>query len=556
MRARVIGSSAAALAVAGLLSGASPAGAAIAEGNVDAVSASSTASNRSLTNLALSYDKDAGTVIARGRFLADPSTGVSAGISVRFGSVNGTTCTTPQVRIAAQLAPNGVVSSNLSTDGSDVNYGGTVAFDGNTAVVTVASAALKGLPYDCVYGDVFTITDPPVRIATTDGWGRVTAPADPPPPAQPAPQPPTPAPTPPPPAQPAPTTPVVAPPKAAKLSIGVTGVPDIVQKNRWITAKVKVTNAGTKTAKDVALKALARKGVTIKPSTVRLAAKLKASKSKTAKVRFKLGSGAGDDVTVRLRASGKGKLKAEGTVGLITKDGRPAPIGSAGPLKGRYFWANEYHYDYAWDNHAVYFVDQQWAYYGFNVNGGLPVDCKAPSQKVDEDGKPLEHEGCVPYTYDKATGAVKVGNLTGEWKDGKLKIGENDFSELLIPAPGARFQVELEHRGFRGLCGLITGCSTWYYSLGLSDGGTFVKTRSSLTTVGDGWSSPYVAAGSYPPDQYGTYVVLENGLMQLSFANGTVEKYPFGVQLKDGKPDPAGEGVLLGETNYYVDPTP
>jgi hypothetical protein len=50
--------------------------------------------------------------------------------------------------------------------------------------------------------------------------------------------------------------------------------------------------------------------------------------------------------------------------------------------------------------------------------------------------------------------------------------------------------------------------------------------------------------------------VLENGLIQLSFANGTIEKYPFGVQLKDGKPDPAGEGVLLGETNYYPDPSP
>lgn len=508
-------------------------------------------------NLALTYDSVAGSVTATGRFLADPSTGAGAALVVHFGTHNPATdtCGTPKVLVIGQLTPSGIVRSSRSDEPSGTDHGGTVTFDGTKAIYTATSDVYKDLPYNCVFGDVRTLDGNQTILADTDGFGKLTARAEPPPPpAQPAPQPA--APTPPPPAQPAPTTPVVAPPKAAKLSIGVTGVPDIVQKNRWITAKVKVTNAGTKTAKDVALKALARKGVTIKPSTVRLAAKLKAGKSKTAKVRFKLGSGAGDDVTVRLRASGKGKLKAEGTVGLVTKDGRPAPIGSAGPLKGRYFWANEYHYDYAWDNHAVYFVDQQWAYYGFNVNGGLPVDCKAPSQKVDEDGKPLEHEGCVPYTYDKATGAVKVGNLTGEWKDGKLKIGENDFSELLIPAPGARFQVELEHRGFRGLCGLITGCSTWYYSLGLSDGGTFVKTRSSLTTVGDGWSSPYVAAGSYPPDQYGTYVVLENGLMQLSFANGTVEKYPFGVQLKDGKPDPAGEGVLLGETNYYVDPTP
>lgn len=555
MRARVIGSSAAVLAAAVLLGVASPAAAAISDGEVSASSPGATPYSRSLTNLAVTYDSGAGSISAIGRFLADPTTGPSAALYVHFGTVSGTTCGTPKALVAVQLAQNGAVISALSTEPSGTNHGGTLGFDGNRVGVTATDEAFKNLPFDCIWGTVQPIGSQ-TELAGTDGWGRMTTRAEPQQP-QPQPQPTTPAATTPPPAQPEPITPPAkAPPKSARLSIGVTGIPDVVQKNRWVTAKIRVTNAGTATAKDVALKALARKGVTIKPGTVKLAKKLAAGRSKTAKVKFKLAAKAGDDITVRLRASGKGKLKAEGTVGLFTKDGRPAPVGSTGPLKGRYFWGNEYHVDYAWDNHAVYFVDDKWAYYGFHENAGLPVDCKAPAPKLDDKGQPIENEGCVPYTYDKATGAVKVGNLSGEWKDGSLKIDDITFSELLVPAPGARFQVELEHRGFRGFCGLITGCSTWYYSLGLSDAGTFVKTRSSLTTVGDGWSSPYVAAGSYPPDQYGTYVVLENGLIQLSFANGTVEKYPFGVQLGDGKPDPAGEGVLLGETNYYPDPTP
>lgn len=534
--------------VAGLLL-AGPAGAVIYDASVDA-SSGSTPSNRSLTGIEVTYDSDAGSITTKARFLADPSTGSEAALLTYIGTIvntpEGERCRLPQALVMARLQPGGLVQSGRSDNPGVVDSAGTITFDGRYATTQATHEMFKNLPFICVQALVqgpATADEPGgAALAVTDGWVRLVARPAPEPPATPSPAPPI-------------APPVTPPAPAPQLSVSVTGVPETVKKNRWISAKVRVENIGTAPASGIKLKVLRRKGVSSSASTIKLKGSIKpGARSKLIKLRFKLGKKAGEDTTVRLRATGKSNLKAEGEVALVTAKGKPAPLGSKGSLKGRYFWGTKTHVDYVWDNYAVYFASEKWAYWGFVEDGGLPTNCKSAAPKLDKNGQPTD-EGCHPVSIDKA-GNVKIGPLTGTWKNGELVIDEVKLTEAQIPKPGSRFEAGLEHRGFRGLCGLITGCTTWHYSLALTNAGTFVKANSSLSSFGDGWSTPAIYAGSYPPDKYGTYQVLKDGLLELAFADGSIKRYPFAILTKDGKPDPVGEGVLVGDTNYYPDPTP
>ena len=86
--------------------------------------------------------------------------------------------------------------------------------------------------------------------------------------------------------------------------------------------------------------------------------------------------------------------------------------------------------------------------------------------------------------------------------------------------------------------------------------GQFVLTRSTLSTMGDPGFGPYTAAGSWPPDQHGTYEIQAGGKIVMTFADGTVRTETFAEDTKDGRPSPTGEGVFVGEDNFYPDPFP
>lgn len=204
---------------------------------------------------------------------------------------------------------------------------------------------------------------------------------------------------------------------------------------------------------------------------------------------------------------------------------------------------------YAWDNEAVWFLDDRWAYWGFPPSG-RPT-CTAETTALDEDGRPTEH-GCRRWSHDPRSGTVTVGSVRGTLRgDDDLDFGEREMNELTVPRAGARFDLELEHQGFSGMCGLVIGCTTWQHHLLLSRDGKFVKSDSTTSTMG-GVGTPYVWAGSFPPDETGTYEVLSNARIRFRFLDGSVETLTIGIQRDDaGRDSPTGEGVVVGETNYY-----
>ena len=326
-----------------------------------------------------------------------------------------------------------------------------------------------------------------------------------------------------------------------------------------MSLSVKVANTGTAAATGVKLKVGAARGLSVRPGTISIRT-LKAGRSTTRRVRVTLTRKAKATTTLALKATGAKKLSATGRVALRIGTAKkvkatppqpsptpPAPT-PANPLVGTYWWYTINHTDSAWDNHGVFFVDGQWAYRGI-PQGGLPSACPTP------DGK------CVPYTYDKATGAVTLGTDAGTFKDNKLQIADEgdvrDFDRLAIPAAGARYDVNLVHRGFQGMCGFITGCTTWENWLRLMPDGQFVYSRSTTTTMGDPGLGPFTAAGSYPPDEHGTYEVQAGGRIHLAYADGTTKDHTFAVSLDAaGNPDPGKEGVFLDEDNFYMDSKP
>ncbi|MGE4427088.1 MAG: hypothetical protein AB7G37_11605, partial [Solirubrobacteraceae bacterium] len=169
------------------------------------------------------------------------------------------------------------------------------------------------------------------------------------------------------------------------------------------------------------------------------------------------------------------------------------------------------------------------------------------------DGNGNQGDGCVRWNLNAKTGRLTVGDLEGTLRKGRLELDDVDLWPLTVPGAGTRLHVNLEHRGFSGFCGLVLGCSTWHYTLVLNRDGAFVRTSSRLSTAGgSGTGVPFVAAGSYPPDEYGTYEVLGRGRIRLAYADGTVTVETIGIQ-RDARdrPDPEGEGLVLDDINFY-----
>jgi hypothetical protein len=530
---------------------AAPASATTFTGHVDGDGSSGT-SGRVITGLDVSYDS-AGALTSTATFRGDPTVGAAATVAVHLGTVSGTTCGAPQAIQFVSLAPGSTAVHAATSADTSTDLGGSATYAASSVTLTTSHGALAALPYTCIWAKVAS-ADGNTVYSATDGWETVSGPPDPPAPSTPAPAPstpatPAPAPTPATPT-PAPQTPLATPAPAALLKIDVSGVPEVVKKGRWVTAKIAISNPGQRTTKGIALKVLTPKGVSATPRRVTLKQSLKPGKAKVVKVKVKFTGKAKAPATVSLRATGKGKVAADGAFQLaLTKPPKALPGVVKGPLTGRYFWGNLYHVDYAWDNYAIYFSRDGWAYWGF-PDSGVP-DCSKSQPKLDDKGVDTG-DGCMPVTYDAKTGAITIGTHTGTYVNGALTIDEIKFMELVIPAAGSRYQTSLEHLSYRGLCGLITGCSTSREAFTLTSDGGFLESSSSLTTMGDGFSSPFIAAGGYPPDQYGTYEIQAGGTFVRHYANGTTKISTIGVSPDAaGNPDPINEDLLIGETNYY-----
>lgn len=537
----------AALSLAALALLAGPASAAVFSGTGTDPAGDGPTPARDVAAIAASYD-DAGSATVSLTFGAAPDPSyffVLTGTRAADG-----TCGAPFALFGGDTEQ---ADGYWARDGGSAQSGLAVTRAGATVTATVTAAGLAGLAPDCVTGYVTVQGDGDTRYDTLDAPATLTAPAPPPPPPTVTP------PAPPPPAAgtPAPTPKPKAIKKAAKLAVTVSGVPRTIKRNRTMSLKVKVANTGTAAATGVRLRAGTARGLSVRPRTISVRT-LKAGKATTRRLKVRLSSKARTTTMLSLTATGAKQLKAASRVALRIGTAKkpkptkprptPGPTKPKSPLAGTYWWYTITHVDSAWDNHGVYFLDDVWAYHGI-PKGGLPTACGA------------RVAGCTPYTYDPATGAVTLGTAAGTFKDGKLQIADEgdlqDFTRLLIPEAGARYDVNLVHRGFQGMCGLILGCTTWQHWLRLMPDGQFVYSKSTTTTMGDPGMGPFTAVGSYPPDEHGAYAVQPDGRIHLAYADGSTKDYTFAVQLNAaGQPDPGGEGVFLDEDNFYKDEMP
>ncbi|MDA0183108.1 hypothetical protein OJ997_22555 [Solirubrobacter phytolaccae] len=435
--------------------------------------------------------------------------------------------------------------------------------EGTTLTLSASNDPQLGAPFDCALAGIATSVNATSFFDEIDAIVPLVA--ETPPAATPTPTP-TPSPTPAAPAPlpvPAPTTantPPVKVPASAKLTVSLSGAPSTIKRNKTMRLKLKIANDGSKQSSKVTISAGKVRGLSV--GKVKTLGALKPAQKRTVTLMVKLTKRAKTSTSLKITVK-SGKQKASSTLLLrigkakkLAPNPQPQEQAKKSPIVGTFWWRNVNHVDWAWDNRALYFVDGGTVFSGFPT-GGLPAACTTAAASPEDEFD--TRDGCLLYTYDEKTGAVTIGDKAGTFKDGKLTIDGEEYWPLALAQPGQRFTInEHKHTSFRGMCGLITGCSVTQEYLSLSPDGQFIKSRSTTTTVGDPGMGPWTAVGSYPPDQRGTYEVLAGGKIRLAFADGTVKEETFAIDTNHTtrQPDPLGEGVFIGEDNFYPDPFP
>lgn len=412
---------------------------------------------------------------------------------------------------------------------------------GSTTKLSASHPIFAGQPFDCVAPFALEYNSSSEEFEATEGLAVPLLLVGPPPPP-PAPTPsPSPAPAPAPPPPPAPKANLIFPSKTVTL-----------HRNKWKKVTVKITNTGDAAAGKVLLKVGKARGVALKPKSGKLKLKsVGAGKSKVASFKVKLTKKAKARSKLKLLLTAAKGVKTSGHLTVeawkekkVPKKGGKGKEASAS-LAERIFYAYKTETSHSATLIGYTFIDGEWAWHGI-PGEGLPSCTEITGN--------AEKEGRVKYRYDATTGSVQVGSLAGTLNsDGGLELDGETYFATSTPAAGTRLQAQQEFIGYSGLCGLITGCTTWHEHLMLNGNGEFVLSKESLTTAGgSGPGQTFIAAGSFPPDQHGTYAIEKGARIKLSFADGTVETKTIAIFLnKEGKPDPVYEGLLLGE-NYFT----
>jgi len=241
--------------------------------------------------------------------------------------------------------------------------------------------------------------------------------------------------------------------------------------------------------------------------------------------------------TLTLTVTDPAAAPATGTLSVVLTPKPTIPK----KLTGTYWWGWEdtnLSSSAGWINHSVWFVDRKWAYTGW-AEGKKPR-CSA---KVKE---------CRRYSYDARTGRLKIGKE-------KVKVTSEGFAfthpgygeklsvePLALPKKGTKLGLDLYHQNWSGFCTIT--CTAYTDYLTMDRGGRFVEggySVGSWTALGSSWASA-------PADQRGTYKIVRTGIIEMTYADGTRRREVIGIQHDpSGKPNPAAEGVLLGDTNFY-----
>ena len=310
---------------------------------------------------------------------------------------------------------------------------------------------------------------------------------------------------------------VVQAPKVSNLTVGTSA-----------KLKVKVLDRGRAAIPAVVLLAKASKGVTVKPAKVKVG---KVAPGKKEVEVFTVTATSAAKPKLSFVAKAPGEPQASDAVALKVAEAK-----KASPIVGRYFWRSELVLSTTY-LHGYYVVDEHWIYRGI-PEGGLPT-CTAQTALGEDDG-------CLPYTWDEATGALNVAGTSGEFKPDThtFKVGDDFYSEAVPVEAGAKFDATGSYINSFGLCPL--SCSFTTVELSMSSNGEFARAAGVAGFFGEGGS--YTAL---PPESHGTYAIDARGRVVFSYADGHVVTETIALMTDEAdNPDP-NYGILLNERAFF-----
>lgn len=506
----------------GAVFGASAATATVYEGAKADPKGDGSSPDRDITSAKATYDNAAGKLTFTIKLAAAHSSS-PVQIATGVGTLTASGFCSYPLAVVGSLQPDGVVRWGREDNGDnspEATGDANIQISGSTVTLTASGSGLAGLAPNCAEAVLSNPDDINQVFDTTGAFA------------------------------------VKPRPKRPRLTVKING-PGQVKRGGKAKVKVTVRNTGDLAASKAKV-SLSAKGGSVKPKS-RRTGRIKAKGSST--FNFTVKAGKGGKVSLRAKASAR-KVKAASAKRTIKvkapKKKAKAPKGG-GTLAGKNFWGFE---EYVWDRSSdilgLYFTNSKFVHWG--VPKGGQAKCTRVTAKVDGDGE--MQPGCLRYSYDKKTGKVRIGKAKGSYRNGNLKLNMN--SEMwridgktwypgVFAKAGTKFKITLINRGYYGVCGITFSCTTWAEYLTLDRSGKFGRTRSSLTTSGGG-SIPFIAIGSYPPEDRGSYQVLSNGRIRFRYDNGETSVETLTIQTnKKGRPDAAREGVLLDDVWFYKD---
>jgi hypothetical protein len=342
-----------------------------------------------------------------------------------------------------------------------------------------------------------------------------------------------------------PATGTAAAAAAPKLTLAASSPAKAVAPGATVRVNVVVRNRSRSAIRGVRLRATPARGVRVAlprtraGRTVLTLGTLRAQSRRTIAVRLTPGAGTAPAATTAFTLSGRGQPSVTrrirvkvGRSGTTTPAPAPAPAPTpANPLVGRYFFTYT-----GLEADGVVFVNDRFAYRGF-PQGGFPA-CTAPTA-ADDDA-----DGCVPYTFDAATGAIVLGGRPGSWAGGKLTLTTRtdaalSYDELQVPAPGSSVQFQGESLSSVGIC--PPSCTYFASGVTLYSDGQFALSTAVSSTTPDG------GVTALPPDRRGTYAIQPGARLQLTFGDGHVAARTIAFV-----PNSDGTTSLFLDGTYYL----
>jgi hypothetical protein len=311
---------------------------------------------------------------------------------------------------------------------------------------------------------------------------------------------------------------------ASGVRVTATG-PATATQGQTVTVTVRVTNPTSRRMRGLRLIVAAPAGIGAAPASRSLPT-LGPHRHATVAVRLQPGSGVTGDTTTTVTVRGGGKPRGSAVVHLT--------VAPANPLIGRYFF-NTYFVGAGTYSVTYYFASDGFAYRG-TPEGGLPT-CTAPTAQGDGDG-------CIPYSYDPATGTVAVDGQTGRLSGAHaLELDGTSFSEAVTPQAGATFDVYVHSLSGAGIC--PTACTFVSSDLRLFGDGQFVRAGAASSTTSSG------SVTALPASQRGTYAVADGGRITFSYADGRTITETIGVMVEDDVNVDPNYGLLLNGSIYW-----